>query len=176
MQSCELSLTAIAESPDIHLSPGFRLYLLEAAQFCLDHNGHSDGAPFNVDGSYWCQLWLRWTALSQGSQHTFADLEEAAEQGAYGVAFMVILALTRHNVVERSAKGTGFDFWLGERGDLGFQKCARLEVSGILSDVSRISSRTAQKVEQIRRSDDSKLPAYVVIVEFSRPMSRVIKR
>ena len=32
-------LTTITDRSRVRLSPGFRSYLLEAAQFCLDHNG-----------------------------------------------------------------------------------------------------------------------------------------
>lgn len=171
----EIHLESIASSPDIRLAPGFRLYLQEAAQFCLDHNAHADGTPLGVKGSYRCSPRLRWTALPEIYRHTFSDTDEAVEQGAYGIAFLLILALTEHSVIERSAKGPGFDFWLGERDGRGFQRSARLEVSGILSNVARISSRTARKVAQTM-TDRAELPAYVVVVEFSRPESRIIKR
>lgn len=169
-------LATITDSTDIRLTPGFRLYLREAAQFCLDHNGHSDGQLFQVDGSYRRLFRLRWIKSPDLHRHTFADTAEAVENGAYGVAFALILSLTRHNVIERSAKGPGFDFWLGDRGALGFQRSARLEVSGILSNESQIVSRTARKVAQTRRSDFVNLPVYVVIVEFGRPMSRITRR
>lgn len=173
-----LDLAAITESAEICLTPGFRSYLREAAQFCLDHNGHATGAALEVDGSSPCRLSLRWAPLADArrSWNTFADTDEAAEHGAYGLAFALVLALTGHGVVERSAKGTGFDFWLGERGSMGFQQSARLEVSGILADPARIASRTQLKIAQTERSDGSHLPAFVVVVEFSRPASRMMQR
>jgi len=172
----EIHLETIARSPDIRLAPGFRLYLQEAAQFCLDHNAHSDGTPLGVEGLYRCNPRLRWTALQDIDRHTFSDTPEAAEHGAYGIAFVLILTLTEHSVIERSAKGPGFDFWLGERGDLGFQRSSRLEVSGILSNPAQLSSQTTKKIKQTMKSDSVGLPAYVVVVEFSRPASRIIKR
>jgi hypothetical protein len=47
---------------------------------------------------------------------------------------MLIRQLTQFTVIERSRKGTGFDYWLGsedEAGELPFQNKVRLEVSGI---------------------------------------------
>jgi hypothetical protein len=81
--------------------------------------------------------------------------------------------------VERSAKGTGIDYWVGDgRDERGiFQRAARLEVSGILKgDKAKIAARFAQKTSQTRRSDKSEMPAYVVIVDFGGPEARFAKR
>ncbi len=172
----EILLETIASSPDIRLAAGFRGHLKEAAQFCLDHNGHSDGTTLEIGGSYLCSPRLRWTALPDADRPTYSDTPVAAEYGAYGVAFILVLALTESCVISSSAKGPGFDFWLGEREGLGFQRSARLEVSGILSNPARLSSRTTKKIKQTMKSDSMGLPAYVVVVEFGRPASRIIKR
>jgi hypothetical protein len=54
-------------------------------------------------------------------------------------------------VVERSRRGTGFDYWLGKKGDnnqLPFQNAVRLEVSGIRKgDDGKIKARAKQKLE-----------------------------
>jgi hypothetical protein len=61
--------------------------------------------------------------------------------------------------VERSAKGLGFDYWLGNEGedddsDELFARKARLEVSGIFSGSrSQVQARVRQKREQVRPSD-----------------------
>jgi hypothetical protein len=66
-------------------------------------------------------------------------MQEASEYGAYGVAITLALELTETAQVERSAKGTGIDYWLGDgRDERGiFQRTARLEVSGILRETRR---------------------------------------
>jgi hypothetical protein len=46
-------------------------------------------------------------------------------------AILLMRALTGYTVIERSRKGTGFDWWLGTEDNL-FQGKVRLEVSGIL--------------------------------------------
>ncbi len=51
-----------------------------------------------------------------------------------------------------------------------FQKKARLEVSGILQgDDMAMMNRFNAKVIQTEQSDDTVLPAYISIIEFSRP-------
>ncbi|MEG3845987.1 hypothetical protein QT971_01810 [Microcoleus sp. herbarium19] len=76
-------------------------------------------------------------------------------------------------VIERSRKGTGFDYWLGiqdSTATLPFQRMARLEVSGIRQgNRSQINARVKQKIEQTRASDAQGLPAYIIVVEFARP-------
>lgn len=176
LEPFHLEVAEITRSPEICLSPGFRLYIEEAARFCLDYNNHLDGKMLEVDGHYQGRFELRWIALARDYWNSFSDHQAAVEHAAYGIAFLLMLALTEHRVIQRSAKGTGFDFWLGKRGVPGFQSHARLEVSGILLRPSRVGSRGAEKQVQSRRSDSTGLPAYVVIVEFSCPKSRITLR
>jgi len=97
---------------------------------------------------------------------------------AYGVAIILALRLTQTPRVERSAKGTGVDYWVGDGKDRRgiFQCTARLEVSGILrGDEGKIAARLREKLSQTKRSNSTGLPAYVVIVDFGRPEARFVK-
>lgn len=109
----------------------------------------------------------------------WADKQWATEMGAYGVAILLITKNTEFTAVERSRKGTGFDYWLGPKadgGELPFQRKARLEVSGILKGgQERIASRVKQKAKQTERSDGA-LPAFVAVVHFGIPSADVTKR
>ena len=40
----------------------------------------------------------------------------------------IVASLTDYHIVQRSYKGTGFDYWLGLKKDPLFQNAARLEV------------------------------------------------
>jgi hypothetical protein len=83
-----------------------------------------------------------------------------------------------YEVVERSKKGTGFDYWLAERNSSGllFQGLARLEVSGVLSGTSSdLSRRVSQKKKQTEVSDGL-LPAIIVVVEFGKPCATLVQR
>ena len=101
------------------------------------------------------------------------DHEVTTEHGAYGIAILLIRAHADQTVVKRARKGPGFDYWLGQSDDPLFQNKARLEVSGIRKGNPRaVTRRMNQKLKQIREND-KELPAYVVIVEFSQPLSRM---
>ena len=51
------------------------------------------------------------------------------------------------------------------------------KVSGILKGTKgQINKRLKDKIEQTQKSDKLGLPAYIVIVEFSRPLVKIVKR
>jgi len=86
------------------------------------------------------------------------------------LAILLALKLTDYTIIEKSARKNGFDYWLGQKGDILFQKKARLEISGIFKGaVKDVNARYKVKVKQTNQSDSLNLPAYVGIVEFSNP-------
>ena len=60
---------------------------------------------------------------------------------------------------------------LGDGLDPLFTPKARLEVSGIMheNDSNTAEKRFRQKANQTSQSDDTRLPAYISVVEFSAP-------
>jgi hypothetical protein len=132
-----------------------------------------------VKGSCEATFTARWPTVDEQVRRCWNDTQEATEQGASAVALLLIVQLTEYTVVERSKKGTGFDYWLGlqdEEDELPFQNQARLEVSGILSGTrSAIMSRVRQKLNQVSVTDGT-WPAFVVVVEFSSPESQIEKK
>jgi hypothetical protein len=162
------------------LTKAYGCFLVEAASFCLHLNQHPNPVFVIITGTDTStSVSLEWDEITDRHKYSFADEQEAAEYGAYGVAAIIVLKLTGIPHIARSAKGTGVDFWLGlgtdDRGI--FQSTARLEVSGILrgSD-GRIAARRNTKLSQTTRSDATSLPVYIAIVEFGRPEIRVAKR
>ena len=151
--------------------------LAQAAVICLDHEGHMAGVRLGVNGAFTAPFALSWSeTLTEAKRRFWNDLEEATQQGAYAVAILLIRALTGYTVIERSRKGTGFDWWLGTEDNL-FQGKARLEVSGILRGTTRrINSRIKARMGQTRQSDSLALTAYVVVVEFGTPRAKVVQR
>ena len=81
----------------------------------------------------------------------------------------------RYNILSTS-EALEVDYWLGydvnheEYDEFNFIK-ARLEVSGILKEtkINSLQSRINIKKNQTKKSDNTGLPAYVSIVEFSTP-------
>lgn len=142
---------------------------------CFEDNGHCCGVSMDVQGHFTDSFSVDWPTVTEQMRLCWNDLEYATEHGAYGVAFLVVLALTPFTVIKRARRGTHFDYWLGNKDSVLFQDKARLEVSGIRKGGSSdINTRAKQKLQ---RSEDSSnpLPMYVVIVEFGKPTSKVVK-
>ncbi len=149
----------------------------EAAAVCLENQGHHEPVRLAVRKIDTPQYDLRWPALTDTMRRAYEDLERATELGAYGVAILLIRDQTGLTAIRQSRKGTGFDYWLGPDGaddQLVFQDAARLEVSGILSGTdTQFLTRVKQKLKQTEASDNSGLPAYACVVEFSRPQAEM---
>jgi hypothetical protein len=157
------------------ITPAFGAAIAEAGAICLTDEDHKPGAALEVEGEFSTTFKLDWQPVTEQTRRCWNDEEYTTEQAAYGVAFLLILRLTNLTVIERSRKGTGFDYWLGiqdSTAGLPFQRMARLEVSGIRKgNRSQINARVKQKAEQTRASDAQGLPAYIIVVEFSSPIS-----
>jgi len=153
-------------------------YMAEAAAVSLDSQKHHESALLCVKGKFQVDYRVTFDPVSDRIRRAHGDLEVATENGAYAISILLIDANTDLTVVERSRKGTGFDYWLGKKSIPGpyFQYKARLEVSGIRCGTDAvIDSRVKMKLNQTKRSDGF-LPAFVVVVEFSAPKAKVAER
>lgn len=177
-KSQDLVLTRLGEGLPA-ITPSFGATLAEACAVCLEEQGHLQGVELIVNGDFTTTFRLYWQPVTEQMLRCWNDEEFTTEQAAYGIAFMLIRQLTEFTVIERSRKGTGFDYWLGSEdaaGELPFQNKVRLEVSGIRkAEDSRIRARIKQKIEQTNPSD-GKFPAYIIVVEFSRPQSFILEK
>ena len=88
-----------------------------------------------VNGDFDAKFELSWQPVTEQMLRCWNDEEFTTEQAAYGIAFLIVRELTDLTVIERSRKGTGFDYWLGTTTDVDegqpFKNKVRLEVSGI---------------------------------------------
>ena len=156
------------------ITPSFGQYLAEAGAICLESQGHQQGKQLQVKGEYSNSYILKWPGVTDQKQRCLNDFEVATEHGAVGIAILLAKKLIGYAVVQRSRKGTGFDYWLGDDSVAPFQNKARLEVSGIRNaDDKAVKSRINKKLRQTDQSDITELPAYVVVVEFGRPLADV---
>ncbi len=157
------------------VSPVAGNYLYEGCVVCLTRQSHSPhGTEFLVSGDAPKSCTLVWTDIyTEQLERTWADQVDATEQGAVCIAILLALKLTNYTVIEKSARKNGFDYWLGDKDDMLFQHKARLEISGIFEGGSKeINRRYTIKLQQTNLSDSSGLPAYIGIVEFSRPTAK----
>lgn len=151
---------------------------LEACMVCLDDQQHHSGVEMQVDGDIDTKLKIIWNGdVTEQIILSWKDEQEATEEGACGLAFLLVLRLTDYTVIERSRKESGFDYWLGYGDDLPFQRSARLEVSGIRHDNNQkeLKARVRKKIKQVEKYPNP-LPAYIVVVDFGEPRSRMVLR
>jgi hypothetical protein len=178
----ELKLTKLAEGlPGI--TPAFGSALAEAGAVCFEDQNHPNGVELKVDGAYKVRCQVYWQKVTDQMLRCWHDLQDATEYAAYGLALLLICNLTKYTIISRARKNGGFDFWLGEEEDeeqLPFQNIknkARLEISGILrGKTSLVKARVKQKLKQVEPSDSPGFTAYIVVVEFSSPLSQVVRK
>lgn len=131
------------------LEPHLGGALANAAAVCMNENGHQPGGRLVVSGNYNRSIDLIWQMPSDQIRRSYADLQEATEFGAAGVAIALMNRLGRFVVMQRSRKGKGFDYWIAASTSASgplFQNCVRLEVSGILTgDDSEFERRVRMK-------------------------------
>lgn len=164
---------------------------IEAGILCLTYHKHSAGVEMSVREAYRGAVkeivGLTWAhIIDDDSLNSWA--EEAIDDGAVALAALLIVNLTRYTVIQRSFKGTGFDYWLMEADTYQAARdqneiisgqthgSARLEVSGDkeAKKISEINARIKKKTNQTDKSDHLNLPALIVVIEFSRPEAYMV--
>ena len=152
--------------------------LAQGAAVCLESEGHTQGVTLDVRGDVTGSYAVTWPVVTEQALRTWAEPRVATERGAEAIAVLLAQQETGDTVIEMSRQGTGFDFWLGEETGIVAQRKARLEVSGIRrgSD-GDVRARVSEKVRQINRRDSQfgVYPAWVIVVEFARPLAEVRK-
>jgi glycerol kinase len=157
------------------LTPAWGEVLAEAASVCLAKQGHAIRTVLKVDGTFEESFLLERLSVSLQMTLSHRNEEEATELGACGVAILAVRSLTDLVVLHRSRKGTGFDYWLSSEEDFLLQRGVRLEVSGIRKGTeAAIKGRTSEKMKQTQRFR-TESPAWIAVVEFSRPLLRLMK-
>jgi hypothetical protein len=156
------------------ITPALGSTLAEAIAICLSEQNHPSGSAFYIEGDFQSAVQLRYPDITEQMRRCWNDEEYTTEQAAYGIAILLLQHLMGLTVIERSRRGTGFDYWLGPaQANLPFQRMMRLEVSGIRAGSRRlINARVKLKQAQVKRFAHP-LPASIVVVEFSTPCSHI---
>ena len=165
------------------LTNDFAGYLRQAILMCLQEHFHSSGVACSIKGlsRTIAAAEILWSGeFSTRIARLFGAPANAAEYAGEGIAILTILTTTDYTILERSNKGTGIDFWLGHRGassEENFQRSARMEAKGRtrLDRESQIRSEVRKGLIQAGRSDDTNLPVYVILTEFSRPIIYMVQ-
>lgn len=176
MSSKTLDLSVLKKGlPSV--TPAMGEMLFEACSICLHAHNHPNPAKLTVYGDIGNSFSIGYLRVTQQMQRTYADQDRTTECAAEAVAIVLITQETDYTVIERSMKKTGIDYWLGKKEDAGvplFQKKARLEISGIFKgDRGKVDGRVKTKIAQVQQSASTGLPSYIVVTEFSSPISQV---
>jgi hypothetical protein len=173
----KLSLHRLSEGKCKCIPKGKGRFLAEAASFCIDKEGHALISTLEVVGDHSAIFDLRRMPVDDQMVRAFKDPQEATEFGAEGIAISLVSELTSFQAVERAVTGTGIDYWLANKDDDELNFAARLEVSGIQSggEVER-KNRVRGKLKQTDQSDDRRIPAMVIVVEFSDLVAEVANK
>ena len=173
-----------------NISEALVTMLAECASVCLDAQRHGASLVLYVEHEESLsgilkkldslEYELRYLQVTDTMKNSYKEEESATEDGACAIALLLLKIEKGLSFLERSVRKTGFDYWLGNRPSSGsniFANKTRLEVSGIRNgDNSHINNRKRIKVNQTQQSDHTRLPVYVVVVEFSRPVAHIVLR
>ena len=106
--------------------------LSEACMVCLHRSNHPENVTMTLTGDFNKDYNIIWEdSFNEQIDRTYQDQEYTTEHGAICISALLAIKETDYTIIERSRKGTGFDYWLGYKDAIPFMKSARLEVSGI---------------------------------------------
>lgn len=153
-------------------------YIYDAAVFLQNHHRYQTGLCCEIRSleEMLHNARLVWTRpYSECMENTFGDTSYAVEFAAEGIACLTIRATTEFTAIRRSQRNDGVDFWLTESDDrdkFPFQFAARMESKGITEAryPSDIKSKIEEGSNQSKRSDESRLPAYILVTDFGEPV------
>lgn len=164
------------------LAPGYATAMLEAAVVCFDDQTHQSGVelPVTLNEGGKRDLQLHWNLkITENIRKSYQEPSRTTDYGAMCIAVLLSTLFVKNcNAVEPTVGNNGFDFYLCDEEDEYNFYLARLEVSGIRkeSKTNTVEKRIGVKKQQTRRSDNSGLPAYICVTEFSTPKASYVKK
>lgn len=165
----------ILKEGQIGLSSNVAAFYLEALVYCLMTNGHFSGVLLKVTGEFEETFELIWSDnLTEQIKQSWNDQSEAAEYGATGIAILLTRILLNFEILQRNVQSERTDYKIGFANNLAIN--SNLEVSGIFSETKTNSliARVNKKIQQVKKRKDI-LTAYVIVTEFSKPKSKIVK-
>lgn len=175
-----ITLEELAETIKL-FSPIQAQFLTENSIVALEYNSHKPGCILEVTGDKNDFISLIWSTIV--IKNGFKEEKKFIEKSAEAISFFLCKKYTEFEVIEESCIGSGVDYWLGydethQSYDPFNFLTARLEISGINIENSKntISTRVKQKIKQTNSSDETALPAYISIVEHSKPKAHFRKK
>lgn len=124
--------------------------LAAAASVTLERkHGRREEDPATVrDGSSSHDVRIQRVAVTAQARDTYGDHDEATEEGAEAIAYLVASHVLDRVVFSRLPKKTGADWKMRRRSERNTDVYERLECSGIASDGESMASRLREKVDR----------------------------
>jgi hypothetical protein len=157
--------------------------LKEACVWCLTKCDHSNGVQikFDICEDSGCYK-IKWNNdIDMDGILRAYNADDAIEFGAEAIALLLIKEKTKYTAIERAAKPSGIDYWLGYKNKNSnslFSKAdARLEITGILTErgSNTIKSRINTKLERPMISENV-FPVFISVIEFGQPKAVTVRR
>jgi hypothetical protein len=108
---------------------------------------------------------LRRVPVDAAARATYADPQEATEEGGEGVAVVVARRVLDRIVFRRLPKGTGADYFMRDPEVVEGDTYERLECSGIEDGQETAAARLRSKLEQLARFPKEP-PGWAVVTSF----------
>ncbi|MEL6720542.1 MAG: hypothetical protein AAFO82_10895 [Bacteroidota bacterium] len=164
----------------IGISKAVGNFLGEAAQICLELNGHTSGVQVNLSGLYEESITLEWDkVLEEDTLMAWKDVKEATEYGATAISLLLILYFGEYQFAERLPQIAVGDYFLKksalEHKNNGNE--AFLEISGIYqeSTSNTLNVRISQKRKQLQNKPTDNKNVLISVVEFATPKAKIVK-
>lgn len=165
----KLALLPIKSMADRHvgLTPALAETYLEAACVCLSYH-HVPPQKFLVRNEpAERKVIVVWEPPDERCCAAWANLSDAARDGAYACAIAAAELSLGFFAVRRAETLTGADYYISPINEMAedLEDCFRLEVSGTNLGTNEVENRLGKKITQTKKGQ-SNLPAIVVVVGF----------
>lgn len=147
---------------------------------CFNNQGHLSGVKLPIYYENGNDIFeILWEGeVTEELIRIYGDLRRATDNAACALALQFINKITEYTAFEQSSIGTSIDYYLTRQKEdiLIFNRAARLEVSGILeeNEGNTVEGRISRKIKRLKDDDD--LPTFIIIVEFSKPWSKMVQK
>lgn len=186
----EINVEASYEKINNVLSDGYSMMMLEAFLVCMTSQDKTSGSilsPYNAEDNLLSEeysiIWEK--VVDERMKRSHNNENQTTDFGSMYISLILIEEVDEiQKVIEdcnygyvTSVVGSGIDFWLSKIDEpLNFK--ARIEISGIrrAAPTNNIDTRRRIKEQQVTKSDNTELPAFISIVEFSNVESLIIEK
>ena len=161
------------------VTQAFGTFLVEAAMYCLEENGHQGKAYLKITGDFEDYVLLEWSdTLTEEVKSSWVDKNEATEYGATAIAMLIILSFTQFDIFRRTRGGTDYVLAKSESSTLNKKPdICYLEISGIWKEnkTNSLNMRLNLKKKQVGKTVIN-APAFIVVTEFGNPKTKISKQ